>query len=156
MWAGGNSAAPKFQTCAAQSRGGLAVRIALYPAVAGVERAVAVRRGNNGRNAEESVDAGGLRRGDQLAERLRTARRKKIATTSSIAATAMSTVFLFLSMGFSFPKSSLLFAVQQGRGESLSNSLPDQELFDKPFLGRDVECAVIVVGHHAGRAPAGF
>ena len=66
-----------FRHSAAQSRGGLAVRIALYPAVAGVERAVAVRRGNNGRNAEESVDAGGLRRGDQLAERLRTARQQK-------------------------------------------------------------------------------
>ena len=52
---------------AAQSCGGLTV--ILYSAVAGVERAVAVRRGNNGRNAEESVDAGGLRRGDQLAER---------------------------------------------------------------------------------------
>ena len=43
----------------------------------------------------------------------------------------MSTVFLFLSMGFSFPKSSLLFAVQQGRGESLFDSLPEKELFDK-------------------------
>ena len=60
---------------AAQSCGGLTV--ILYSAVAGVERAVAVRRGNNGRNAEESVDAGGLRRGDQLAERLRTARQQK-------------------------------------------------------------------------------
>ena len=41
---------------------------------------------------------------------------KKIATTSSIAATAMSTVFLFLSMGFSFPTSNIVLTSNRGEG----------------------------------------
>ena len=102
---------------AAQSRGGLAVRIALYPAVAGVERAVAVRRGNNGRNAEESVDTGGLRRGDQLAERLRAAQQQKRGNDEKHCGNSNEqSPSLFVHGWFSFPISNLLLSSNRGEG----------------------------------------
>ena len=40
--------------------------------------------------------------------------------------------------------------------EELKKGNMEKELFDKPLFGRDIECAVIVVGHHAGACARGL